>query len=247
VPVPEIRSLQEFNQALLNRCDEDMRREHYRKEASIGALFKGDQAALLNLPSVPYEACKYLAIKVNTYGKLCLEGKYTYSTAPKFANAAVRVKISAHEVVPFDEKGREIVRHERLYGSKQESMHWLPYLVQLSRSPRALKYSGIYAMLPDPLKDYVEKRSLSERGMVLRTIARLCESSSFEQAVSAVSLAIKHDVLDSDSLRALHSHLHNIIPNLEPCKLPQGVSDVNAFSFDATLYDKAFLKGRGVC
>ena len=248
VPVPELRCLQEFNLALLKRCDDDMNRGHYRKEATIRELFEDDRRALPSLPSVPYEVCKYVTMKPNAYAKFCLDGKYTYSTAPKFANAPVLVKITAMEVIPLDENHREIVRHKRLYGSKQESMQWLPYLVQLSRSPGALKYSGIYEMLPDPLKEYLDKRSKSERGVVLRGIASLCESNSFEQAVNAVSQAMKHGVLDTDSLRALHNRLYGIVPSLEPCTLPPGVADVNSFSFDATEYDKAFLKGRSrVC
>jgi len=66
------------------------------------------------------------------------------------------VKISAFEVITLDESHREIVKHERFYGEhKQQSMQWLPYLTQLSRCPGALKYIGIYQMLPDPIQEYL--------------------------------------------------------------------------------------------
>lgn len=57
----------------------------------------------------------------------------------------------------LDENLREVAQHRRLFGEKeQEAMDWVPYLKQLSRYPAALKYSGIHAMLPDPVKDFLE-------------------------------------------------------------------------------------------
>jgi len=52
-------------------------------------------------------------------------------------------------------------------------MKWLPYLTQLSRSPNALKYTGIYPMLPETLKDYLSRCNRSDKGKILRVIAAL--------------------------------------------------------------------------
>ena len=41
--------------------------------------------------------------------------------------------------------------------------------------PNALKYTGIYPMLPDSLKEYLEKCSKSDKGKILRMIASLTE------------------------------------------------------------------------
>jgi len=78
-----------------------MMRDHYRKEASIEELFKEDVAALLPLPSTPYDVCDYVIVRTNTYAKFSLNaGKHIYSTAPKYANSKVLVKITAYEVIP---------------------------------------------------------------------------------------------------------------------------------------------------
>jgi hypothetical protein len=41
----------------------------------------------------------------------------------------------------------------RLYVEEiAESMDWLPYLTKLSRRPAALSNTGIYPLLPDPVR-----------------------------------------------------------------------------------------------
>lgn len=124
VPIPRFETLKAFNKELLNLCDEDMDRGHYRKESEIAELFQDDCKVLLPLPTVPYEACQYLSLRTNTYAKFSLQsGKHLYSAAPKYANSRILVKITAYEVIPLDESHREITRHQRLYGDRpQEKM-----------------------------------------------------------------------------------------------------------------------------
>lgn len=218
VPVPRFDSLELYNKQLLERCDEDAKREHYRKNATIEQLFEEDKATMLPLPKNPLDAAKYITIKTNGYGKFLLNsGLHEYSVSPKYANASVLVKLTSCNVTVLDENGREIVRHTRLYGKqKQQSMQWLPYLTQLSRNPRALKYTGIYSMLPSPIQDYLEKCEKSEKGKVLRAIAGLSESGSFEQATKAVTSALQYGTFNADSLMRLNERLFHNIPGLPP-------------------------------
>jgi transposase len=55
VPAPRFESLSEFNKDLLIQCEEDAKREHYRKEGTIAELYKADAAAILKLPKVAFE------------------------------------------------------------------------------------------------------------------------------------------------------------------------------------------------
>jgi transposase len=247
VPIPSFEDLKTFNKKLLIDCDEDTEREHYRKEIEIAELFQDDKKALLALPAVPYEACQYLTLRTNLNARFSLQnGKHLYSTAPKYANSRILVKITAYEVIPLDENHRPITRHQRLYGDRnQEKMDWIPYLTQLARSPGALKYSGIYSMLPDPLQTYLDRISKSERGKILRALANLCENSSFEQAVMTVEHALNHGVKDLDSLVALHQRLNNVVPPLPNVHLPEGLPRLATFHFDAKAYDAALHGGKG--
>jgi len=68
VPVPRFNSLSDFNKELLLLCEQDGQREHYRKEASHEELYLADRLALLKLPQEPFEACKYMTVRTNSYG-----------------------------------------------------------------------------------------------------------------------------------------------------------------------------------
>lgn len=183
VPIPRFNNLKGFNQSLLLQCEEDAKREHYRKEETIVELYQADKKVLLELPTAPFEACKYITVKTNGYGRFYLNNNlHEYSVSPKYASTRVLIKITAFDVIPLDESHREIVKHTRLYGShKQQSMQWLPYLTQLSKRPGALKYTGIYQMLPDPIQAYLEKCTKTEKGKILQTIAALTEKNGFER------------------------------------------------------------------
>lgn len=93
-------------------------------------------------------------------GRFTLEGKFRYSSAPKFAGENFRLKIGATEVTVLDSNLNEIVIHERLYGDQpKDVINWLPYLTQLSRHPRAIKYSGIYELFPYKITEQLKKLS----------------------------------------------------------------------------------------
>jgi len=102
----------------------------------------------------------------------------------------------------LDENYREITVHPRLYGEEMaESMDWLPYLTQLARRPAALKYTGIYPMLPDPVQEFLSSCDYQAKKEVLRVLARLTKESSFEQATEALVAALEHGACDADSIR----------------------------------------------
>ncbi|MFY9278196.1 MAG: IS21 family transposase [Caldicoprobacterales bacterium] len=247
VPVPRFESISEFNKEILIRCEEDGKRKHYRKEATIEELYRDDAAALLELSKTAFDTSKYITIKTNGYGKFLLhKGLHEYSTAPKYANQYVLVKLTAFNVIVLDESYREIVCHERLYGDhKQQSMQWLPYLTQLSRRPGALKYTGIYQMLPQPVKEYMDDLSKQDKGKVLRAIAALTRKSSFEKAVETVSIALSYGATDVDSLVNLHSRLHEKALQLEPVRLPEHIPQLKRYEPKLAAYDNCLGKAGG--
>jgi transposase len=248
VPVPHFTSLTEFNKELLSKCDLDADREHYRKDATIAELYTVDKAALLALPAVPLDVSKYLSVKTNGYGRFYLNnGLHEYSVSPQYANSRIMVKITAGEVIPLDKHHQVIVRHARLYGDhKQQSMQWLPYLTQLSRSPNALKYTGIYPMLPDPLKEYLSRCNGSDKGKILRTIAALTEKSGFDRALQTVSNALKYAVTDIDSLLNLHHRLYDQVLEMAPLPISESIPQLNRVALDLAAYDASLAKAGGL-
>ena len=88
-----------------------MQRPHYKKALLIQELFFEDRKALLPLPAVPYDESR-LRRCTNSYAKFTLnDGKHTYSTAPRYANSEVFVRLTAHDVIVLDESYREAIRH----------------------------------------------------------------------------------------------------------------------------------------
>jgi hypothetical protein len=157
--------------------------------------------------------------------------------------------MTAREVLPLDKNGQAIVKHARLYGErKQQSMQWLPYLTQLSRYPHALKYSGIYAMLPQSLKEYLEKCNYHDQGKVLRAIAGLTDQNGFESALKTVDNALQYAVTDIDSLLSLHHRLYENILEPAPLRLAENIPQLERVTPDLAAYDAGLEKaGESKC
>jgi transposase len=209
VPIPEFASIEAYNEQLLQRCDADHRREHYRNGEHIETLFSHDREAVMALPRIPFDPCRYQTVRTDAYGKFTLQGGlHRYSTTPKYPSQFVQIRISAHTVSVLDESLREIVTHRRLYGgARQEAMDWLPYLHQLSKRPAALKYTPVYTMMPDMLQQWLSKQPRDAVGKALSLIAELTEHGDFPTTCAALTDSLRQGVSDVDSLVALHDRM----------------------------------------
>lgn len=247
VPVPQFNRLSEYNKTLLERCDKDAKREHYRKNATIEDLFRDDRTALLELPKNSLDVSRYIEVKTNGYGKFFLNGGlHEYSVSPKYAKTTVLLRLTASKVIALDENQREIVRHHRFYGKKkQESMQWLPYLTQLSRNPGALKYTGIYRMFPDSVQEYLQQCAKPEKGKILKSIAKLTEGCGFEEAVKTVDSALKYSAFDGDSLIGLNARLYHNLSGLPPIKVNSHLPTLPLLTNGLAKYDAGLGKQWG--
>jgi len=239
VPVPEFDDLEKYNKQLFQRCRQDMERKHYSKGRPITELFEEDREACLRLPSVEFDVCTYESVKTDAYGKFSLgKGRHIYSTTPKLAAKTVTVCLKAHTVAVLDENLREVVRHRRLYGQRrQEVMDWIPYLKQLSRYPAALKYSGIYTMLPDPVQRWMDSCNRQEKGKALKLLAELTENTDFLTATEAFRSSIEYGAFDVDSVLSIHTRLASGLPEVEMIRLSSKVLELKSLTPDVKQYD----------
>jgi len=247
VPAPRFVNLADYNANQLMECDKDGERSHYRKEEDIQELFKADKNALLPLPSVPFELAGYLTgIRTNGWGKFTLDkGLHEYSVSPEHANSVVTVKLTSGTVTVLDENLREIVTHKRLYGKEhQESMEWLPYLKYISRHPRSLQSTGIYDMMPDEMRTYMDSCDSSQRGKILKILADLTDRSGFDSALQTVGEAVHYQATDPDSLQSLYRRLYTDVPELPPMNTQGLVPQMEQMPVNLIEYD-AFLKRKG--
>jgi transposase len=242
VPVPEISDIETFNQQLLEKCDKDHQRLHYKKQQQISELFSEEKLMLLPLPKVRFEVCRYVSAKTDACGRVRLGDGRIYSTSPSLAGKTVNVKFTANHVYILDTEMKEVVKHKRLYGNQYESMCWLPYLNQLSRKPGALKYTPVYQMLPQNLQQHLQSVTKKECGRILKTLAKLAGTHGFDIAVEATSKAFESGVKDPDSIIATFNRINSIDLDLKPVGLPDDIPAIPPVSYNGTVYD-AFLKG----
>lgn len=153
---------------------------------------------------------------------------------------------SASEVQILDKDMTVVVTHQRLYGKEQqESMDWIPYLQQLARKPAALKYTGIYQLLPKQVTDWLDRKDNPGRGKGLRLLHDLTSKSSFPIAVDALQTALDCNSSDPESIVAIHSALVCDIPELPLVTLPPSVTEVFTAKPDIRQYDQAFMPAGG--
>ncbi len=247
VPVPRFLSLSDYNRQLLSKCEEDSQRGHYCYDETIEERFQADIKASYELPVIAFDLTGHQTLKADNWAKVYLnQRKHAYSVAPKYAQCPVHLVLTSSLVIIQDENFREIVRHRRLYGdTKQEQMDWLLYLKQLSLRPRALKYTGIYELMPESMQTYLATCSNSEVGHILKLLSELTDRTGFDSAVNTVDHAITHQVRDADSLSNLYRRLYSDIPELPTMTLHPGIPKITTMQPNLTAYD-VLLQGKGV-
>jgi hypothetical protein len=105
-----------------------------------------------------------------------------------------------------------------------------------------LKYTGIYPMLPETLKDYLDKCGRSDKGKILRVIAALTERNGFEGALGTVDDALKYAATDIDSLINLHNRIYGEVPDLAPMALPGNIPELMKVTPNLAAYDVRLAK-----
>lgn len=219
VPVPRFTSLEDYNNELLKRCDSDMSRPHYKKNEDVCVLFAQDQMKLLPLPKDTFDTARYETVLTDKCGRFTIDGLYIYSASPDYPHTHLTARLTATTVTVMDPDMKPIVTHRRLYGPdkiRMESIEWLPYLNLISRKPRSLRNTGIYDMLPETVREYVDQCAPKDLSRTLKALAQLTEISSFEAACVTVADAIRLQVHDPDSLMALYRRAFSDLPVLEP-------------------------------
>ena len=246
VPVPDFQDLKTKNQELLAACDKDMQREHYDKDQMISDLFVQDKAALLPLPSIRFDTAGYGSATTDKYGRFTLDnGSHRYSASPAFCEKPVQYKLTSSTVTVMDTDMHEIVTHRRLYGEDEpESMDWIPYLKYIAKKPRSLRNSGIYDLMPETMRYFMDHCENAERGKVLKALAELTERNGFDSALTTVDEAIRLQARDAESLKNLHRRLFSDVPQLPPLDSEMDIplGKVIRFHNDLASYDLA-LKG----
>lgn len=244
VPAPQIEDLNLFNESLLERSEKDMERKHYMKKLKISELFIEDKEKLNPLPTTAFDPGRIKVLKTDNCGRFTLESKYRYSTSPKLAKTYANVKLLATEIVILDKEYKEVIRHPRLYGEEVfESIKWAPYLTQLSKTPRAIKYSGIYEMFPSSLTTKLKDLKVEEEKEILKFMSKIYEFKGIEIAVKSVTECVEKGILSHDNLYLYFKALTDNYPKIEEKKISGLKVGMPSITSRSAEYDELYQGG----
>jgi len=203
VPVPEVRSIEELNLRLEERCLEELGRTLRGKGRTKGQLLEEERSHFIDLPDVPFDACR---IKSTTASSLSLVrfDRNDYSVPVRFAHYRTVVKgyIDRVEVCRGDER---IASHPRLW-SKQ-GVHFDPvhYLALLERKPGGFDHARPLEdwTLPSCFRDLRRRLEAEFAGEGTREyirVLRLLEKYSLKELARAVELGLRCGASSRDAV-----------------------------------------------
>jgi transposase len=237
VPIPNYENIEDYNKWLLPLHEIKAKEMHYKKGVPIEELFLEDKAALADLPTKPFNVCRYEWAKADGYGKVCLDGKHYYSTKPENARKKVLVGIRAHTVDILEDNGDVLVTHKREYAdNRTDSIDNSTSLAVLMRNAGAWMNSGLRMETPDVLREYMDQSTKPELKNCLRVMGELSKQYGFSAALSAMEMTAARGNVNICDASVLAARITGYGINTPPEPGPP-----------LTVYDDAFLRNGGEC
>jgi len=140
VPVPQVRDLEELNDKLAELCREDMKRRLRGKSGTKAELLKEDQAAFLDPPSVPFDACKKQPTRANSLSLVRFDDN-DYSVPVDYAHHEILIK-GYVDRVDLCHRETVVAEHKRSWGKEGVFFDYLHYLPLLERKPGSLDHAS---------------------------------------------------------------------------------------------------------
>jgi transposase len=206
VPVPRFHSWDAVNAHLEAQCRRRRERRLRGHSETIGERFERDRAALLPLPTAPYEACEKVAARVSSLALVRYRGN-DYSVPTRHGHLQVLVRGYVHEVTIAC--GSEIIaRHSRSYEREAVIFDPLHYLALLEQKTRALDQAAPLAgwQLPEcylQLRRLLEARLKKHGSREYVQVLRLLETFTMDEVTHAIEDALELGTIGFDAVKHL--------------------------------------------
>lgn len=143
VPIPAFDDFEDFNQQLAEACRNDLQRKLRGTRGTKAELLQEDQAAMLPLPAVEFEA-RRIETRRATSLSLVRFDRNDYSVPTDYAYHPVTV-VGGVDRVRFLVHDRMVAEHVRDW--QRENVHYNPvhYLALLERKPNGLDFGRPFA------------------------------------------------------------------------------------------------------
>ncbi len=197
VPVPKVKSLEELNRMLQEKCLNYLSHQIRGKEASVGEMLTREREKLYPLPGYPFDACKRVTGRVDRFCTVRFDTN-NYSVPAAYCGREVSVK-AGPETVSIYFEGQCIAQHHRCLDRQQNIYKLEHYLHLLEKKGRAIFYARpVQEALPAYFLNWLQKQSLSPKELVeilSRCREEDCESIMTEASCHATPVQIEDTVV----------------------------------------------------
>ena len=209
VPVPQVDSIELFNERLRQQCLADLQQRTRGKPAPKNDLMLEDQAAFLPLPPQVFEARRIEPGTANSESLVRFDTN-DYSVPVKYAHRKLLVVATVEEVRLVYED-RLIARHRRSWQRERTFFEPIHYLALLERKPGGFDYARPLENweLPDCFELLRRRLEALDPRYGTRSyirVLRQLERFSLPQLNEAIEYALDIDVIDADSIRTILEH-----------------------------------------
>lgn len=198
VPEPEVESIDELNEYLLEWClkDAEQRKVPYSNE-TVAEMWNKEKEYLHPLPEQRFEACRLVSAKVNKSSLITVETNH-YSVPCEYVGQAVWVKIFVDRII-IVAQNQVIAQHARSYERNQMITVLDHYLEALLKKPRAIRDAHAFhsSDIPDVFRRFHQKMREQEGALGDRKFIRLLllhRDIGMEKLTQALSEAEKTQV-----------------------------------------------------
>jgi hypothetical protein len=228
VPEPEAATLAGLNEVLLARCDALAATTHYRKGLALGELFAQDVAASLALPGVGFDAVRYESRKADKTGNLLIDGN-TYAAGPSFHGRTLTVGLRHDVVQILDEHSEPVRSFPRAFGRRTETIFDPASMVPLlATKPGAWSHSPLRALVGDPVRDWLDQASATDRRRLLNAVDAASGSAGFDAAMAAADTLIRRG--DQPDMAGLGMLARRLAHGTEPAAANVDLSVYDTFT-----------------
>ncbi len=236
VPEPTITDLESFNKNLLEKCLIRSQEKHYLHKRPIEELFEEEKVRMIPFNPAPFDTSKYVSRRVSKYGLLSFKG-CTYSASPSFVGDQVVLKISANEVtILTGDLRKTISRHKRLFKKGSESIHHIDFIDVVKVRPRALKYAGIYSLLPEVWQTYLASLDKDSYRQAFEALREILLEEDMEYAGRVLTETLQHETHSPKAIALTYRRLkENRILYDGSIHFP---SDMPLYEVDTSKYDR---------
>ena len=233
VPYPEVQSMDELNEYLLEWCLKEAERTYVpNKSETVLELWEKEREYLHPLPANRFEACKLISCKVNKTSLISVETN-RYSVPCSFAGQAVWAKIFVDRVIVVAQN-QVIAEHQRSYERNQMITVLDHYLEILLKKPRAIRDAHAFQSpeIPDVFRRFHSKMREQEGAVGDRKFIRLLllhRDIGMESLTDALLEAEKTQVFRYETVHEIIQKLTN--QHIKISELPIDKTPVNLLDY----------------